>query len=229
MKLSLSLFLAIFVMAISLVFASASETKLDLETTEVTSKPIEADAWFNKGNTAYDAKNYDEAIKCYKEAVTLDPSFVSAFYNLGVTYRKKGMFDESVTFYKKALAIDSEYYMARNDLGSVYMRKKMIDEAISEFKKVIAIKPEVPHAHFNLGQCYFSKGDKGLAANHYYKAGMLFADRGDKDWTKKSYEHLKKTNSEELEKSLFEKMNAEKGQEKGFLEQFIDINPIGAE
>ena len=229
MKRLLSSLSVILIFVASIVYANTSDTKLDLEKAKITKKPVEADAWFNKGNTAYDTQNYDEAIKCYKEAIALDPDFVSAYYNLGVIYGKKGMLDESIAAYKKALEINPDYYMARNDLASAYMKKNMLDEAISELQKILAIKPDLPHAHFNLGYCYLSKGDKHLAANHFYKAGMLFADRGNKDWTQKSYEQLKKTNAGELEKALLERMNADKEQEKGFLEQFIDINPKGAE
>jgi tetratricopeptide (TPR) repeat protein len=222
-------FSAILILVTGIAYANTSDPKPDLEQEKITKKPVEADAWFNKGNTAYDTKNYDEAIKCYKEAIALDPGFASAHYNLGVIYGKKGMLDESIVAYKTALDINPDYYMARNDLGSAYMQKGMLDEAISELQKVLTSKPDLPHVHFNLGQCYFKKGDKTLAANHYFKAGMLFADRGDKDWTQKSYEHLKKTNSAELEKSLLERINSEKEQEKGFLEQFIDINPKSTE
>jgi tetratricopeptide (TPR) repeat protein len=101
----------------------------------------------------------------------------------------------------------------------------MLDEAITELKQVLEINPDLPHTHFNLGECYFTKGNGTLAADHFYRAGELFVNRGDKDWAEKSYDSLKKTNTEKLEKSLLEKMNAEGKQEKDPLEQIIELNP----
>ena len=225
MRTLLSSFAAISILVASIAYTDTFKLDLDLQQNGITNKAAEADEWLAKGNTAYNAKDYDEAIKCYKQATALDPSFASAYYNLGIIYSAKGLLDEAISAYKKVLTIKPDYYVARNNLGSAYMKKGMLDEAISELKGVLASKPDFPHAHFNLGECYFTKGDKTLAADYYYKAGILFVGRGDKEWTKKSYDSLKKTNAEKLEKSLFEKINAEENQKKGFLEESIEITP----
>jgi len=225
MRTLLSSFAAILILVASIAYTDTFKLPLDLKQKEITNKEAEADEWLIKGNTAYNAKDYDEAIKCYKQATALDPSFASAYYNLGIVYAAKGMLDEAISAYKKVLTIKPDYYTARNNLGSAYIKKGMLDEAISELERVLASNPDFPHAHFNLGECYFTKGNKTLAADHYYKAGILFVGRGDKEWAQKSYDSLKKTNAEKLEKSLLEKMNAEEKQEKGILEQSIEIKP----
>lgn len=220
---------AVLIVLATMVHAKTLNLDFDLKKPESTSSAAEADQWLTKGNAAYQAKNYDEAMKCYQKATALDPGFGSAYYNLGIVYAEKGMLDEAIAAYKQVLTIRPDYFAASNNLSTAYMKKGMVDEAISELEKVLASNPNFPHAHFNLGECYFSKGNNKQAADHYYKAGMLFVDRGDKEWTQKSYDSLKKTNSEELEKSLFEKMNPGEKVQENFLEHFIEIKPKKAD
>ena len=224
MKTVLSSFVVVLVLLYSTAHLNASNLEADVKQTETTSKEAEADEWLTKGNTAYEAKNYDEAITCYKKATELDPDFASAYYNLGIIYTAQGMFDKAVPAYKQVLTIKPDYYAARNNLATAYIKIGMFDEAIAELKQVLASNPDLPHAHFNLGECYLSQGNSALAADHYYKAGVLFVDRGDKDWAQKSYDSLQKTNTEKLAKSLLEKMNEEEEPKKSMLEERIEID-----
>lgn len=223
MKTVLLSLVAVLVLLYSTVHLIASNLEVDVKQAETTSTAGEADEWLAKGNTAYEAKNYDEAITCYKKATELDPAFASAYYNLGIIYAAKGLLDEAVSAYKKVLTINPDYYAARNNLATAYITIGMFDEAITELKQVLASNPDLPHAHFNLGECYLSKENSSLAADHYYKAGVLFVDRGDKDWAQKSYDSLQRANAEKLAKSLLEKMNEEEKPEKSMLEEQIEI------
>jgi tetratricopeptide (TPR) repeat protein len=220
-----------FVLTAVLIFAAGSvhaknlSVDLDMRKPEVSAKEAQADEWLNKGNAAYQAKKYDEAITCYKKATELDPSFASAFYNLGVIYYAKGMTDAAISSYKQVLTIKPDYYAARNNLGIIYKKKGMIDEAMTEFKQILSKNFNFPYAHFNLAECYFTKGNMHSASEHYYKAGLFFVERGDKAWAQKSYDALKQTNAEDKVQSLLEKMNAEPKQEPAAINRVIEISP----
>jgi tetratricopeptide (TPR) repeat protein len=192
---------------------------------EVSAKQAEADEWLNKGNAAYQAKKYDEAIACYKKATVLDPAFASAFYNLGIIYDAQGRTDEAISVYKQVLTIKPDYYAARNNLGAIYKKKGMIDEAMTEFKQILSKNFNFPYAHFNLAECYFAKGNMHSASEHYYKAGLFFVERGDKAWAQKSYDALKKTNAEDKVQALLEKMTEEPKAEPAAINQVIEISP----
>jgi tetratricopeptide (TPR) repeat protein len=214
---------------VAVVMGNAASAKnlsvdMDIKKPAVSSKEAEADEWLNKGNVAYQAKNYDEAIACYKKATVLDPAFASAFYNLGIIYDAKGMTDEAISSYKQVLTIKPDYYAAQNNLGTIYKKKGMIDDAMSEFKQILSKNINFPYAHFNLADCYFAKGNMQSASEHYYKAGIFFVERGDKAWAQKSYDALKQTNAEDKVKSLLEKMNEEPKQDPA-AKQVIEISP----
>jgi tetratricopeptide (TPR) repeat protein len=221
----LSVLPAVVFLTCSAVHAKNLSVDLDMKKPEVSSKQAEADEWLNKGNAAYQAKKYDEAIACYKKATELDPSFASAFYNLGIMYEAKGMTDAAITPYKQALTVKPDYYAAQNNLGIIYKKKGMTDEAMTEFKQILSKNYNFPYAHFNLAECYFTKGNMHSASEHYYKAGLFFVERGDKDWAQKAYDALKKTNAEDKVQSLLEKMNEAPKAEPAAINRVIEVAP----
>jgi tetratricopeptide (TPR) repeat protein len=173
-----------------------------------------AEEWLKKGNKAYDAKNYDEAISMYKKAIAINPDLAEPHANLGAVYAKKGMLDEAIAEYKKAIAINPDLAEPHVDLGIAYGKKGMLDESIAESKKVIAINPNDADAHHNLGVAYWEKGNLSLSADYFYKAGLLYLKQGNREKALRSYEDLKLTNSKELEQALFEKLYPELKQKK---------------
>lgn len=176
--------------------------------------PKFAEAHNNLGNVYGTKGMIDEEISEYKKAITLNPNLTEAHNNLGFVYSERGMLDEAITEYKQAIAINPNHVLAHNNLGIAYNEKGMLAEAISEFKRTISIDPNNALAHHILGIAYNKKGLNSLAAEHYYKAGLLYIKRGDRENALKAYEDLKLTHSEEEEKALFEKLHPELEQKK---------------
>jgi tetratricopeptide (TPR) repeat protein len=234
MKNSISVSILILVLAVSMVWAEMArdksakeEAKKQMKKADEKSvvekaedkkdrdKAIEVKEWMARGYAAFKIKDYDEAIKCYKEAIALNPKLAKAHYNLGTNYSNKGMLDEAIPEFKQALTINPNYAEAHNNLGNVYDKKGMLDEALSEYKKAVTINPDLPPANYNLGLSYSRKGLNYLAAEHLHKAGLLFLKQGNREWALRAYEDLKLTNSKELEQKMYEKLHPEVKQKKG--------------
>ena len=139
-----------------------------------------AEEYFNKGQNALSTGNYDEAIKCYKKTIELDPNFTNVYFFLGNAYFDKGM----------------------------------QEDAIREYKKAITVNPGNGMAHLYLGAVYLEKGLESLAADHFYRAGLLFLKQGDREKALMAYELLKEVNSKEQEQKLYEKLFSEVKQKK---------------
>jgi len=84
---------------------------------------------------------------------------------------------------------------------------KSYDEAIAKYTKAISTKPNDAMAYYSLGIIYRKKGVDLQAAEHLYKAGILFIEQNKRNNALKAYEELQKTNAKELAQDLFEKLN----------------------
>ncbi|MBI4531440.1 MAG: tetratricopeptide repeat protein [Candidatus Latescibacteria bacterium] len=88
-----------------------------------------------EGVTHYGAGRIDEAITCYKETITLDPSFADAYIGLAMAYEKKRMLDEAVEAAKQGIVLAPDDPLNHTTLSRLYQQKGMIPEAEEEQAK----------------------------------------------------------------------------------------------
>lgn len=67
---------------------------------------------FLEGNDLLNLSRYDEAIKCYDQAIAADPSSVLAWNGKGSALGESGRLEEAIECFDKAIEIDEEFYLA---------------------------------------------------------------------------------------------------------------------
>lgn len=92
-------------------------------------------SWRGKGN-------FEEAIRCLKEVIKIDPAYVPGIGYLGDTYLEKGLYDEAIECYKTALAISPSDRYNWYYLGEALANKGLWDEAVGSYLKAVTIAPE---------------------------------------------------------------------------------------
>ena len=136
--------------------------------------PQTEEEWFVKGYTALGIRNYDEAIRCYKEAIELNPNNAIAYYNLGVAY-SLGLqyYDEAIKCYNKAIELnlnDADLYY---NLGFAYsVGMEDYDAAIECYNKAIELNFNDADAYFDLGDAYLEGNQDYDNAIKYYKKAI---------------------------------------------------------
>ena len=93
-----------------------------------------------EGTKAYEAKDYDSAIRNYTAAIEQDPNFGQAYSNLGLAYQRAGMNAEALWANRKAIALASgnsasttrasSYY----NIARIYEEQKEYAKALEQYK-----------------------------------------------------------------------------------------------
>ena len=91
-----------------------------------------------------------KAVKCYKEAIQLNPNHQAAWSNMGIVFKSQGKMKKAVANYKRALVIEPENANTHNNLGNALFDQGEIEKAIKVFRHLLTLKPKFAEAHSNL-------------------------------------------------------------------------------
>jgi len=111
-----------------------------------------------------------EALRYYKQAISINPKIPGAHNNLGNCYRALAEPENSIASYKKAIDLDADYFEAHNNLGTVLKVIGDIEGAIKCFKEAIKINTNYFQAHNNLGNALKDSGKYQAALQSYLTA-----------------------------------------------------------
>lgn len=133
------------------------------------------------GNEYYRKGELAEAIKCYNQAIQLEPDNPIAWNNKGLILAIAGRYDESLKAHLKAVELDRGYVDAISNVGMAYAKMSKYDEAMKYYDMAIEKSPKHEIAWNNKGnllakmekhqeamECY----EKALKLNPNYLAAM---------------------------------------------------------
>jgi Flp pilus assembly protein TadD len=113
----------------------------------------------NLGNALTEIEQMEEAIICYREAVSLRSDSAEVYYNLGVALQRNGQLEEAIDSYRQAVRIDPDSAQAHYNLGIALKDMRRLDEAIESYRQVIRLKPDHARTHNNLALALLTRGD----------------------------------------------------------------------
>lgn len=155
---------------------SLVKTKIDIQLKE---NPNSFDNIYNSSVNHLNSKNYDEAIKGFKKAISVNPESHLANYLLAYCYEEKGQNDIAISYYKKASQLKYNYIDAYYSLGMIYSKTKDYFLANQQFKKIIKIEPNHYDACVSLGVSYDEMGETDKALEYYDKAIKINPEKAD--------------------------------------------------
>jgi predicted O-linked N-acetylglucosamine transferase (SPINDLY family) len=114
-------------------------------------KHQQAQDLLEQGNQLQSDKQYQQAIACYEQAVSLQPQFAEAWWKMGNAWQNLGKIENSLHPYSMAIAAKSDYYQAYNNYGIALQSLKRFQEALESFDSAIAYNSDYAPAWNNRG------------------------------------------------------------------------------
>ena len=110
-----------------------------------------ADGWFLRGNAAYEAKRYDEALAAYDRAIELRPDYAEAHSNRGVALGRLDRDEQALADYDRAIELRPDYAEAHSDRGVALGALGRQEQALAAYDHAIELRPDLSEAHSNRG------------------------------------------------------------------------------
>src|SRR5690242_1759173 len=110
---------------------------------------------FQRGQSALDRGNLDQAERDFRQVLEIDPQAGAAYANLGVVYMRRKQWAKALAELRKAEKLMPQVGGVRLNIGLAYYRQGEFLKAIPEFEAVVRAQPDAQQARYLLGQCYF--------------------------------------------------------------------------
>jgi tetratricopeptide (TPR) repeat protein len=136
----------------------------------IETKELTAQEWFERGYRFQEAKNLEEAIRCYTEAIRLEPGFLEAYGNRGNLFMDKGDSDRAVTDYDKVLTLNPKDERTYFNRASALKAQGKFNDAITDFTEAIRLNSNYARAYNNRGNTRSDQGDMDGAIKDYDEA-----------------------------------------------------------
>ena len=136
----------------------------------IATNELTAQEWFERGYKFQEARNLEEAIRCYTEAIRLEPGFLGAYGNRGNTFMNHGDVDRAITDYNQVLTLNPNDEMTYFNRAIALKAKGKLDDAITDFSEAIRLRPEYARAYNNRGNTFSDKGEIEGAIKDYDEA-----------------------------------------------------------
>jgi mannosyltransferase len=126
--------------------------------------------WFDKGQKLFSQGKYNEAIKCFNEAVEINPLYANAWCCEGMALYKLGEYEEAIKALDKAIEVNPLFAVAWNNKGLILTSQSKYDDAFKCYDRATEINPEFALAWYNKGQALYKLGKYNESLQAYNKA-----------------------------------------------------------
>ena len=139
----------------------------------VTEKELTAQEWFERG---LNAKDLDEKLRCYGEAIRLRPDFYAVFDSRGKIRASKGDLEGALRDYDEAIRLKPDLAEAFNNRGIARQAKGDLEGALQDINDAIPFRPDFAKAFDSRGSVHAAKGDLEGALQDFDQAVRLKPD-----------------------------------------------------
>jgi tetratricopeptide (TPR) repeat protein len=172
---------------------NAYDKAIELYDNALRANPQDANVWYykglalsNKADTLRDAsalnisgyeqdatRYYEEAIRAYENATSINPKYLTAWKNEGNVLYSLGRYNESLQAYDKAIEIDPKYGLALFGKGLALYKLNKYNESVQAYDGALETLPKNTAIWYNKGNALISLGLYNSAIKCYDQAIKL--------------------------------------------------------
>jgi serine/threonine-protein kinase len=121
---------------------------------------------------------YIEAIREFRQALTLDSTYYEAYRGLHDAYASLNRLQDAEDALKKAILLKRDYWLGHRDLGYFYSRYGRKEEALKQLIKVVELLPENYRSLNDLGGLYYELDSLDKARDFFMRSLALERNYG---------------------------------------------------
>lgn len=128
---------------------------------------------FDRGRTALDLGQAEEALEHFREVAGLAPRSATAAFYVAFSLHRLGRLEEAVLQYQRALELAPRNPVFLNNLALAEAARGRLDRAIERLREAVAVDPGYARAHLNLGILFLEIGLTSPAVDSLREAARL--------------------------------------------------------
>ncbi len=131
------------------------------------------------GSHYYGKEDYDDAVKEFRAALSVDPKSTNAYFRLALLYQATESWTEALAMLDKLLELEPDHLGGQYQIGrTAALSGQGLDRGIESLSAYLESKPgpdqpSLAWAHYRLGLVYAHKGDVARARQQYELAVKL--------------------------------------------------------
>ena len=96
-----------------------------------------SEEWYTEGRRQIDLENYEEAIRCFSEAIRLKPTMAYAYYGRGFSLHRKGDLNNALKDFDQSIRLQPDYVESYAERGAIYFALGKHQAALTDYETYI--------------------------------------------------------------------------------------------
>ncbi|MEI7473493.1 MAG: tetratricopeptide repeat protein [bacterium] len=113
--------------------------------------------------------NYGEAVRCYQNAIKLNPNRIELLYSYSLCLYKAEQYNNAEITLNKIIFLDNNFTLAHYNLGNIYFKLDQYNKALNSFMIALKQNPYSVDTCFNLALTLECLKENTLAEKYYIK------------------------------------------------------------
>ena len=140
---------------------------------KLTAQPLPKEMWMTAGDLYTQVDDQEDALRCFRKAIELDPNTERAHHFAGVALIRLGRPSEAIPELEAELKLSPNDPDTQYNLAYALLETSQKDQAMAILQKLTTEHPDHAQAQYELGKELLNSGDKNGAVTHLEAAARL--------------------------------------------------------